>query len=115
MITISFNDTEEFLGELEKDVKNNLVHRNILRLTRRFTASERVGFALQFLTIISSYLCEESQQIVTLEKYIGQIWQGQDNKETIEKSDEIMSLIESKAKELNLEIRAGTFKVENKK
>jgi len=107
MTRVLFTETDEFLEELERDVRAGAVRDNIVRVTRRFKEDDNYP-ALTHLYVVATYVARA--QVVTLKRHMGTLWgenfEGQDAP-VLEKASQLVNRITSAAERLGLEVRAG--------
>lgn len=106
-MTVTFNEPEEFLEELERDAEH--VYRRIVRVTRRWTAS-KVHPGIHHLELVATAVVKD--QVVQLRRYVGDIWRmkGQDQP-VLNAADQKQREIEARCQAMGLEVRAGMMEV----
>jgi hypothetical protein len=105
---VRFSDPHEFLEELTQDAPAS----RILRLTFQFQPSA-ICASVRSMTLVSSYV-NDRNEAVQLRHFLGEDWgDGFDNsKATHQRGEQAKQLIQTKAKELGLEVRRGVFEAE---
>lgn len=103
MATVKFNDTNEFIEELNRDAAS--VERGIVRLTCRFSRNEM----FTALAIVASAFV--AGHVVTLEVRCGNYLShdGPDGREIRAKADAEREKLAKALTELDFSIRAGSF------
>ena len=102
---IVFNAVEEFLKELGTD--QEVVERKIVRLTCLYQQSQMTPI-IRHLFVVATY--KTAREIVEFKQYVGDLWNMEQDKKTIEKSVELQKQIERECKRLGLIVRAGMYK-----
>jgi hypothetical protein len=108
-VKVKFSTADEFLAELTKEAKLNEVDDSILRLTYSYRQDRHIPLA--YLSVVAGVVIRG--KIVELNQYVGEVMTGaerHDGSSRVKAKAEIIRVnIEAKARELNLEIRAGMF------
>jgi hypothetical protein len=101
MITVRFNDPEEFAAELAREKPSN----GLLRLTQQFERSKMSPY-IAYVSVLGSFL--RDGEIVSLRRYCGDHWQNGDRK-ALDRAQDVMRDLEDVAKRLGIEVRAGVY------
>jgi hypothetical protein len=102
---VVFHAVEEFLKELETD--KDLVERQIVRLTNLYQQSQMTP-VIRHLFVAATY--KAAGEIVQFKQYIGDLWNAEQDRKTIEKSIALQKQIEDACRQLSLEVRAGMYR-----
>jgi len=104
MLTVKFNQPEEYLDEMSKDPPpDKIVRSTVIYRGSRLTPN------IKHVSVLATYLSKRNQ-IILLEHYCGDVWVGQDvNQKTQQKINEVQDKIDRCAQELGLEVRDGTL------
>jgi hypothetical protein len=102
---VVFNALEEFLRELETD--KEIIERQIVRLTNLYQQSTMTP-AIRSLFVVASY--KVRGEVVQLKYYAGDLWNLDQDKKTLEKSNRLQTHIEEACKGYGLEVRGGLHK-----
>jgi hypothetical protein len=105
---ILFNDTPDFLEELSKD--KSRIERGIVRINFLTKAAGATGLSSR--TLIAQ--CIVDGHVITLEKFIGEFWPGQEkrNEEIRMKGEEARGELFNRLLRINLEVRGGLISVD---
>jgi len=101
---IVFNAVEEFLKELAMDMER--VERKIIRLTNVYQQSQMTP-VIRHLFVVATY--KAVGEIVQCKQYIGDLWNVEQDKKTIEQSIALHQQHEEECQRLGLEVRAGMY------
>jgi hypothetical protein len=106
---IRFSTSEEFLEELAKEAKAHEVDEDILRLTFHYQQSGQAP--LTFMSVVVGAVVRG--KIIELHQYIGQtmdtLYPHSASDKVRERAEAIKTKIETQARALDLEVRAGMF------
>ncbi len=105
---ILFNQLEEFLDELAKDLSDPRadIHRRMVRLTRRYIIGA-LSPNIRHVFVDASY--QVNGQVITLEVYCGDLWgmtKG-DDEEVYKQSDKFFEMVQEFCTAHGVEIRGG--------
>lgn len=104
---VKFSDVDEFCRELAKDTPD----RHIVRVTSRLKTasfSPNVRHVLVVATCAVTRPGDEHAEIVRLEEYVGDVWGiGQADEITLEKAEEAKTRLESKCRQMDMDVRGG--------
>ena len=105
MVTVKFNDADEFLEELGKNLGK--VEQNIVRLTFSFTPSKLTP-NIRHLQVLAT--AQVGRDILRLEHYCGQVWEiGTQDTPVQEEAGRVHKQLEEGCERLGLEVRAGVL------
>lgn len=108
---VKFSTADEFLAELTTEAAKLEVEDGILRLT--YTYRQDPHIPLAYLSVIAGVVVRG--KVVELNHYVGQVMTGTELHEGSNrvkaKAEIIRANIEAKARELDLEVRAGMFEL----
>jgi hypothetical protein len=109
---VKFSTADEFLAELRKECTTAsgpyTIDDQILRLTYTYRQDPHVP--LRYLSVVAGVVIRG--KVVELNQYVGQLMDMPDHKGTNQvkaKAESIRATIEAKARELQLDVRAGMF------
>ena len=104
MVTVKFNEVDEFLEEIEKDHRD--IERGVVRVTNMFRTS-RISLTTRNTLVVSTYVLRH--QLVRLEVYCGDLWgvNAEDDQKVMARAEEVQDRIAAKCKEVGLELRSG--------
>ncbi len=109
MAKVLFNREDEFIKELQTEFKDH--PRCIVRVTNCISSS-RIA-PLKMLYIEATAKTVDEKDIITLERYCGDLWDREEvDGKTYDKSEEILKKIKEACREMNLEVRAGVYEEE---
>ena len=109
---VKFSTADEFLDELTKECSSSsgpyAVDDQILRLTYAYRHDSQLP--LKYLNVVAGVIVRG--KIVELNQYVGQVVDMPEHEGSLRVKAQaaiILANIEAKARELNLEVRAGVF------
>lgn len=112
MATVKFNDVEEWSEELRKDVPD----RALVRLSYLFKPS-RISPNIRHVLLVATHTVSrpggEPHQLVRFEKYIGDLWglNQERDKEVMRGGEELKARMEAVCRELQIDVRAGLIEI----
>jgi hypothetical protein len=111
MITVKFNEPDEFIQELQKDYPDRYGGRPIIRLTGLIKNARLLPIRHLYL---AASIINPRDQIVKLEKYCGDLWGSntKSDQDSRARYDELYGMVKKAAEDLNLEVRGGVFEEE---
>lgn len=111
MAKVLFNREDEFIDELRLEFKDT--PGRIVRITCS-TKTYQIIAPLKSLNVRATVKSVDEKDVITLERYCGDIWPGEPhNKGPVESSEAVMAKITAACAELGLTVRAGIFEENN--
>jgi hypothetical protein len=111
-VKVKFSTADEFLAELTKECTSSsgpyTIDDQILRLTYSYRQDPHAP--LRYLSVVAGVVIRG--KIVELHQYVGELMEIDEHQGSIRikaRAEQIRAAVEAKARELNLEVRAGMF------